>query len=123
VKWAGLEVGGIRISHLSHIDGKMQMQLTATKGQRKPHVVMPLVVSEKRASGADTNRERAEQWLAKYEADLKAAKDTDQLADIHAAADKAIAKLAKEFPDLHERALTLRPFTTGDAPAADDPFA
>lgn len=42
VKWGGLEVGGIRISHMSHIEGKMQMQLTATRGQRKPHVVLPL---------------------------------------------------------------------------------
>ncbi len=42
VKWGGMEVGGIRISHLSHINGEMVLALTATKGQRKPHRVMPL---------------------------------------------------------------------------------
>lgn len=47
VKWAGMEVGGIRISHMSHIDGVKQMMLTATKGSRKPHKVMPLVAEQK----------------------------------------------------------------------------
>jgi len=45
VKWAGIEVGGIRISHLSHIDGKIQMQLTATRGSRKPFVVSPIAAT------------------------------------------------------------------------------
>lgn len=44
VKWAGMEVGGIRISHLSHIDAPMTMALTATKGSRKPYTVQPLKV-------------------------------------------------------------------------------
>lgn len=42
VKWGGLEVGGIRISHLSHIERDMLIQLTATKGKRSPHVIRPL---------------------------------------------------------------------------------
>lgn len=42
VKWGGMEVGGIRISHLSHIDRDMVMALTATKGKRAPFVVKPL---------------------------------------------------------------------------------
>ncbi|MCA3699703.1 MAG: hypothetical protein IOB84_07930 [Brevundimonas sp.] len=42
VKWGGLPVGGIRISHMSHIDRQMQMALTETKGKRAPFVVKPL---------------------------------------------------------------------------------
>lgn len=42
VKWGGMEVGGIRISHLSHIDKQMTMALTATKGKRAPYIVKPL---------------------------------------------------------------------------------
>lgn len=42
VKWGGLEVGGIRISHMSHIERDMLLQLTATKGRRAPHVIRPL---------------------------------------------------------------------------------
>lgn len=38
------EVGGIRISHMSHIDGPMKMALTATRGSRKAYQVQPLEV-------------------------------------------------------------------------------
>lgn len=44
VKFGGLEVGGIRISHMSHIEKPMTMALTATRGSRKPYTVKPLVV-------------------------------------------------------------------------------
>ena len=39
VKWAGEAVGGIRISHLSHIEKPFTMALTATRGSRKPYTV------------------------------------------------------------------------------------
>lgn len=42
VKWGGMDVGGIRISHLSHIDKDMTMALTATRAQRKPFTVRAL---------------------------------------------------------------------------------
>lgn len=50
VKWAGMEVGGIRISHMSNIDSAMTMALTATKGSRKPFTVKPLVAATKPAT-------------------------------------------------------------------------
>ena len=50
VKWAGMEIGGIRISHMSDIDGPKQMMLTATKGSRKPFKVMPLVAPQQSQS-------------------------------------------------------------------------
>lgn len=42
VKWGGMAVGGIRISHMSHIPEALTMALTATKGSRKPFTVRPL---------------------------------------------------------------------------------
>lgn len=42
VKWGGMEVGGIRISHMSHIDSPITMALTVTRGSKKPYVVQPL---------------------------------------------------------------------------------
>ena len=42
VKWAGMEVGGIRISHMSDIDSALTMALTATRGSRKPFTVHPI---------------------------------------------------------------------------------
>ncbi|MFD6400701.1 hypothetical protein [Nocardia sp. NPDC060249] len=42
VKFGGQEVGGIRISHLSHIDKRLTLALTVTRGKRAPYVVEPL---------------------------------------------------------------------------------
>ena len=42
VKWGGMEVGGIRISHMNHIERDMVMALTATKGKRAPYTVRVL---------------------------------------------------------------------------------
>ncbi|MEL6233311.1 MAG: hypothetical protein AAFR46_02770 [Pseudomonadota bacterium] len=46
VSFGGAQVGGIRISHMSHIDRDVTMALTASKAKRQPYVVKPLVVSE-----------------------------------------------------------------------------
>ena len=83
VKWGGMEVGGIRISHMSHIDGKMQMALTATKGQRKPHIVMPLVIDQKPAQRQTTagplKAASAEEWAALYKSRIDAMPDLASL--------------------------------------------
>lgn len=42
VAFGGAKVGGIRISHMSHIDKEHVLSLTATKAQRKPFTVKPL---------------------------------------------------------------------------------
>lgn len=46
VKWGGEEVGGIRISHMSHINKQERLSLTATRGQKRPFVVSPLVMQQ-----------------------------------------------------------------------------
>ncbi len=46
VKWAGAAVGGIRISHMSHIPEAITMSLTESKSNRKPFTVQPLAVSD-----------------------------------------------------------------------------
>lgn len=53
VKWGGMEVGGIRVSHMSDIDRPMVMALTATKGSRKPYTVKPLQVEAPKPAGPD----------------------------------------------------------------------
>jgi hypothetical protein len=45
VRFGGLDVGGIRISHMSHIKQTIKVQLTATKGRKAPHEVKPLQVA------------------------------------------------------------------------------
>ena len=46
VKWAGAEIGGIRISHMSHIESKLRMMLTETRGKKSPFMVEPLVLEK-----------------------------------------------------------------------------
>jgi hypothetical protein len=42
VKFGGLATGGIRVSHLSHIDKALTLVLAVSKGKRAPYVVKPL---------------------------------------------------------------------------------
>lgn len=49
VKWGGMAVGGIRISHMSHIDENMTMALTVTRANKKPYTVKVLSVAKNAA--------------------------------------------------------------------------
>ena len=42
VKFGGMDVGGIRVSHMSHIDKRITVALTVTRGKRAPYTVEPL---------------------------------------------------------------------------------
>jgi hypothetical protein len=63
VKFGGSVVGGIKISHLSHIDKRQTLNLTVTKGKRAPHTVEPL----------------ADAPAVPTEADVQASTDTETL--------------------------------------------
>jgi hypothetical protein len=41
-QWGGLKVGGIRVSHASHIEKQMTIALTETRGKKKPITVKTL---------------------------------------------------------------------------------
>lgn len=45
VRFGGMTVGGIRISHLSDIEREISLSLTATKGKKAMHTVLPLEVT------------------------------------------------------------------------------
>lgn len=81
VKWGGMEVGGIRISHMSHIDSQITMALTMTKGSRKPYVVKPMPAAIDHGAAiekASTLAELQTAWSAVPKAEQKkyqAAKD------------------------------------------------
>lgn len=42
VRFGGMDVGGIRVSHLSHLEERITLALTVTRGRRAPYVVDPL---------------------------------------------------------------------------------
>lgn len=47
VKFGGIDVGGIRISHMSDIDEPVTMALSVSKANRKPFTVYPFVAKPK----------------------------------------------------------------------------
>lgn len=46
VKFGGVEVGGVRISHLTGIDKPLTMMLTTTRSKRAKYTVQPLVINK-----------------------------------------------------------------------------
>ena len=42
VKWGGQAVGGVRVSHMSHIDQPLSVHLSVSRGKRAPFTVQPL---------------------------------------------------------------------------------
>ena len=78
VKWAGLEVGGIRVSHLSHIERDMVMALTATKGKRAPHTVKPLKQQQQRNSSPNQPSEPPSAGVAQQSVESEATDNAQQ---------------------------------------------
>ena len=77
------KVGGIRVSHLSHIDGPVTAMLTETRGKRKSHTVQPLPAD---APTADPNAARIASLRAEW-------KDADP--ERKAAIEAEVAELSK----------------------------
>lgn len=52
VKFGGIAIGGIKISHMSHIDKPLKVALTVTRGKRQVTTVDPLVEQQRPAGPA-----------------------------------------------------------------------
>ncbi len=102
VTWGGMKVGGIRISHLSHIERDMVIALTATKGKKVMATIKPLVMEQAQRQ-ADPNA--AANWANEHMAMLG---QIDNLDALNAHIDKgarSVAKLETARPDLHTKVL------------------
>lgn len=100
VKWGGMEVGGIRISHMSHIERDMLLQLTATKGKRAPHVVKVLA-NAPQEQRQQTARQTPQEWTTAHLDAIDAAANSEDLDAVEKAGAKALVKLEAGNPDLH----------------------
>ncbi|OYY74022.1 MAG: hypothetical protein B7Y43_19845, partial [Sphingomonas sp. 28-62-20] len=67
VKWGGMEVGGIRVSHMSHMNGRLLLQLTATKGKRAPHVVEPLIAEVRQHPATNDFASYTDKFIARVQ--------------------------------------------------------
>lgn len=102
VRFGGAEVGGIRISHMSHMTKPVTMALTATRANRKPFVVKPLV-AQKEVEAPKTDR--VADGVAALIERINAAGNEDALTAMLADpnTDKQLAFLDKNRPELAER--------------------
>lgn len=92
-------VGGIRISHMSHIDKPVSVKLTVSQGKKGLYTFHPLVAEVEQPA-----RQTPDQWLADHLAAIEAADTLDALAEVQQRADKALDKLRDKHPTLHDRA-------------------
>lgn len=95
VKWGGMEVGGIRISHMTGIEKPETMALTETRSARKPYTVQPLKVQSKPQEQSDKAADGAQALIERIEA------GEDISADEKAV--KQIEWLEKNRPELAKR--------------------
>lgn len=72
VTYGGQTVGGIKISHMSHIEQPIKLALTERRGKKAPHIVQPLVVTEADVMTAPTLEALTALWP---HADQNALKD------------------------------------------------
>ena len=138
VTWGGMEVGGIRISHMSHIDKTTVVVLTATKKARKPFTVHPMVmqkseppISSATAAPIPTPAERARSGADRLLAMIADCLDENAVHDILGDAKiqhgrDVIKRVLPEADEEIARAITKR-FNDFAIPAgpidADDVFA
>jgi hypothetical protein len=115
VRFGGADVGGIRISHLSHIEKPVVVALTVTKSVRKPFKVLPLAIESD--AGHDLDAVLSAIASAETLTDLKA---TAPLAA--KLADPAAKAAARQAYSAHKAALE-QPTTDpqGDAPTDEAP--
>jgi len=102
VQFGGIKTGGIRISHLSHIERPAVIPLMVTRGQRKPYEVKPLRAEVKAAPQApktDAPPLSLADRAAAYEARIKAAPNTVKLTAIRNAGEKLRADLDASDPE------------------------
>lgn len=94
VKWGGMAVGGIRISHMSDIDGDMTMALTVTRANKKPYTVKPLVAE------------------ASYADQIRAAQTVDELVAVWSSIPRSEQKNYLAAKDARKAELTAAPVSS-----------
>ena len=118
VKWAGAEVGGIRISHLSDIERQIQVSLAANKKSKVMHIInvlkvtVPSPVLMDDSTKADwlahitsaTNSGELKERIVAARAACNAIGDTTTLAAFTAAADEIVTKAKQKTQTKEENA-------------------
>ena len=89
-------VGGIRISHMSHIDSPKTVKLTVSQGKKGQFVFQPL------PRVAEDTADKAAEWAADHIAAIDDATTVEDLDLVISGGAKAMVKLQRDRPELHE---------------------
>jgi len=100
VKWGGMAVGGIRISHVSHIEKALVLALTEKKGSKKMTTVQPLKVEQQRQEPTD---DPAFAYANQYITAIEACDSADAVGEIQQRQAARFAKLKSERHDQADR--------------------
>jgi hypothetical protein len=115
-------VGGIRISHMSHIDGPKSVKLTVSQGKKSQFVFQPLTAEVRQMQGKPDDLGT---WAHKFIAAVGRAPSLDKLNAYAATVMDKLAALEAEIPEAHGACMTAladkrASFASDDDP---DPFA
>ena len=125
VKWGGVEVGGIRISHMTGIQKPQTVALAETRGVRKPHVVRPLTAPQTRQEAANPKLDpkvyaRAEQAARKGKDAFTKWWNSDEGKENRDALRPSLPALQKLVAEAGKPPAEEDPFAGGDAPPKED---
>lgn len=96
VKFGGMDVGGIRISHLSDIERDIKVSLTATKGKKAPHLIGLLKPEQVDHSAAIKNAASIDALKEAFGSAYKATRDLALRTRLKAAYDARLAELSQQ---------------------------
>lgn len=95
VKFGGESVGGIRISHMSHIEKDIKVSLTATKGKKALHLIKRMADGDQQHIEAIKSAETVDDLKAAFAKAYRAAnKQKDREATFKAEYDRRMQEIA-----------------------------
>lgn len=111
------QVGGIRISHMSHIDKPVSLKLTVSQGKKAVFTFHPLPT----AAPKQTDPDAAQKWVDGHLGFVAGAMTVERLEEVKELGKKAMLKLAGT--DLHAVVTAAYVSRLADITADDEPFA
>ena len=116
VKYGGVEVGGIRISHVSGIDEEIKLALTATRAKRALYKVLPLNTVDYEAHiSAFKDAKKMREWLVALAMENNWTKTTP----VYVSLRNACAEQAKKIEADNAKTQTPDEFGAGLGPVPD----
>lgn len=94
VKFGGESVGGIRISHMSHIERDVKVSLTATKGKKAMYLIKRIADGDTELIAAIREAVDLDALKSAFEAACKVTKDAERRAAFTAEKDRRKLELA-----------------------------